>query len=582
MKRITAFIISLIMCIGLLSTFAVSASTGVEYIYRENFNNMKYVPKQVDCGGLKTFNGYQNSTFINDGKLEFTSSGGQAFADIQLWASDIVRLKEDFTLSMRVKLTGDWLPVDQTFIRFSCSRPESNGAKSEMHEYLKFRKGALVMTTDFGASVSNELTCAEYATVELAFNERNGVYVTVEAYVNGEFLGEQLLKDENLTSIDHFRMFTSYTKDVGISLDSFAIVKGIRSIHGVEIPDSPAQSVPEIHRLPNSDGYLRTEIEDIYYEGFDGITAENINTVSSGITEDNCFWLSDEGDTTLWSVTENGTLKVSGASFVDLQFLKNSKFDLREDFVFSLKFKPLSSCISGLIVEGIRGEAEDNSWDTSCRVELIDGYLTFGGKNFGYFPVNEWVYVELAYDYSEEENEFTSVKLILNGETVDEQTCNKSAELSRVSMFRLFRNFDKKEMFEVDAVRLMLGKASVIHLHSWDKGEITVPATHLSDGVKTYTCAECGATTSEAVFKAKEHEYAAWESADANSHRRVCACGKEEYAPHTFDGENDASCDGCGYECALPEKKGCGAVASAALVPMCFAVVLPLLLKKKR
>jgi hypothetical protein len=42
--------------------------------------------------------------------------------------------------------------------------------------------------------------------------------------------------------------------------------------------------------------------------------------------------------------------------------------------------------------------------------------------------------------------------------------------------------------------------------HEWDDGEITTPATHLTEGVATYTCA-CGETYTEEVAKLDEHEW---------------------------------------------------------------------------
>lgn len=37
------------------------------------------------------------------------------------------------------------------------------------------------------------------------------------------------------------------------------------------------------------------------------------------------------------------------------------------------------------------------------------------------------------------------------------------------------------------------------HEHTWDEGKITTPATANADGVKTYTCTECGETKTEAI-----------------------------------------------------------------------------------
>ena len=72
--------------------------------------------------------------------------------------------------------------------------------------------------------------------------------------------------------------------------------------------------------------------------------------------------------------------------------------------------------------------------------------------------------------------------------------------------------------------------------HNWDEGKITVAATHLAYGVKTYACTDCAATRTEQVEKLKEHTFGKWtENGDDVYHRRVCECGAVEYEEHTWD-----------------------------------------------
>jgi len=71
--------------------------------------------------------------------------------------------------------------------------------------------------------------------------------------------------------------------------------------------------------------------------------------------------------------------------------------------------------------------------------------------------------------------------------------------------------------------------------HAWDAGKVTTEPTHVADGVKTFTCTDCGETKTEAVAK-QEHAYGtAWEKHDAEQHKKACACGDVQYAAHAWD-----------------------------------------------
>ncbi len=71
--------------------------------------------------------------------------------------------------------------------------------------------------------------------------------------------------------------------------------------------------------------------------------------------------------------------------------------------------------------------------------------------------------------------------------------------------------------------------------HSWNDGEITTPATHLTVGIKTYTCSDCGETKTEEIAKIAEHTHGAWEQYSMTQHKKVCECGNTVFASHTWD-----------------------------------------------
>ena len=64
---------------------------------------------------------------------------------------------------------------------------------------------------------------------------------------------------------------------------------------------------------------------------------------------------------------------------------------------------------------------------------------------------------------------------------------------------------------------------------------ITTEPTHTTEGVKTYTCSDCGTTKTESVDKLPGHTFGAWTELDDTQHIRACACGEKEYADHIWD-----------------------------------------------
>jgi len=67
--------------------------------------------------------------------------------------------------------------------------------------------------------------------------------------------------------------------------------------------------------------------------------------------------------------------------------------------------------------------------------------------------------------------------------------------------------------------------------HDWNDGVITTPATHLTLGVKTFTCSDCSETKTEDVPKTTAHEYGEWTTikeattSEAGLREKGCACG---------------------------------------------------------
>lgn len=99
--------------------------------------------------------------------------------------------------------------------------------------------------------------------------------------------------------------------------------------------------------------------------------------------------------------------------------------------------------------------------------------------------------------------------------------------------------------------------------HSWDEGTVTTPATHTTDGIKTYTCTVCGTTREEVIPMAEDaHTFSEDWSSDEFTHWHAATCGhdvksSEGYhgydegvvttpATHTANGVKTYTCEVCG------------------------------------
>jgi DNA-directed RNA polymerase subunit RPC12/RpoP len=98
--------------------------------------------------------------------------------------------------------------------------------------------------------------------------------------------------------------------------------------------------------------------------------------------------------------------------------------------------------------------------------------------------------------------------------------------------------------------------------HAWGNGEVTTEATHMAEGVRTYTCADCGQIKTEAIPMTPDHKCETWTSVDGAQHQAACVeCGLTVYADHAWNegevitaqthvtsGEMKYTCEDCGAE----------------------------------
>lgn len=116
--------------------------------------------------------------------------------------------------------------------------------------------------------------------------------------------------------------------------------------------------------------------------------------------------------------------------------------------------------------------------------------------------------------------------------------------------------------------------------HAWDDGVVTTQPTHMADGVRTYTCEDCGATKTETIGKLTDHTYGKWEEHDEKQHKKSCACGDTVYEDHAMA---DGVCSACGK--AAPKEEKSSGCSSSGVGIVFFAPVLGaacLMLRKKK
>ena len=82
----------------------------------------------------------------------------------------------------------------------------------------------------------------------------------------------------------------------------------------------------------------------------------------------------------------------------------------------------------------------------------------------------------------------------------------------------------------------------------YDEGVVTKEATHLKEGIMTYTCTLCGNTKTTTIEKILEHSFGEWleSELDEEKHYRECACGEIETEKCAFN--PNGLCMVCGRE----------------------------------
>ncbi|MCD8382307.1 MAG: leucine-rich repeat protein, partial [Clostridiales bacterium] len=127
-----------------------------------------------------------------------------------------------------------------------------------------------------------------------------------------------------------------------------------------------------------------------------------------------------------------------------------------------------------------------------------------------------------------------------------------------------------------EAVTVSVIVTEAVCEHTYDSGVVTAEPTCTAEGVKTYTCTQCGATYTEAVA-ALGHVYTATDNGDG-THTQACSrCSSKVTATHSYSVQQynwagdyssctaDFACD----ECDAAETVECAVTGDVTTAPTC-------------
>ena len=249
MKKIIAFIMSVITCVGAFSVLGVFADGNEksvslpEIVYWEDFTEAQQTGK-INTSGSWIVAGESNGFFLcatagsttydfSEGTLKYLTKKSGDYFDVRLRNGGPVEkdLAQDFILSFKVKPYTDSFTADYSF--------SSNEEKSVTVNSFKIRKGKFYVG-DTPASTAATVPANTWSLIELAFhyNESrqadNAMYTggAIDSYtvmLNGEALYTATLTDY-IQNIDFFRMFRWTGDNVLFEVDDIRIALGNTSL----------------------------------------------------------------------------------------------------------------------------------------------------------------------------------------------------------------------------------------------------------------------------------------------------------------------------------------------------------------
>ena len=211
----------------------------------------------------------------------------------------------------------------------------------------------------------------------------------------------------------------------------------------------------------------------------------------------------EEAEEVLAAISEQNYNKDSSVYIFDIYVTKDGK-EIQPDGKVKVSIPVPNVEVDNYLVFHVKS---DNSVE-SLVPTVADGKISFETSSFSYFVIAEAAPAEHVHSF---------------GEWTAEETV------------------ENKHYRECKCGEVETGDCS------FDDGVVTKEPTHFEEGVKTYTCTECGRTKTETIEKTTEHSFGDWapDALAEDKHIRECKCGEVETGDCSFE---DGTCTVCGRE----------------------------------
>ena len=446
MKRLFTLFLALSVCVGVFTLGALGASN--ERIVAFPFNNgteLNHVNDQAHISAANGFVIFGGTNLVldcnvQDNALLIRDTTPDAFFDLQLYqAASIPKVRQNATLSLMLKIT-DTASACGSLVSF---RDSSVGSFDPFS--FGFSGTDLLLSN---ASIG-KLNVNAFNQIDLQFlyNEVTAKFESIRIFLNGTQVGAYTLS-VNVATLDHFRM-CRYNRGSYV-LDELTYSYGATA-------DSPSQGGSDaldrlIASIPDDQKHTTVVIASF---DFDDVTS--INTSGDALNQSGGI----QAMNGLAATVQNGEAVIqttSADTFIDFQFYNLSQFPrVDEDFVFSMKIKPLSADFSSAHLMDFRYNNGD--W-VSKSVSISNCQLKLNGTTVGQLPVGEYSLVEFVFHYSPTgESTFSSYDLLLNGKTVGSYFF--TTEAVSINHFRMLRY--RAGSFALDDVSLVYGVNSLLY-----------------------------------------------------------------------------------------------------------------------
>lgn len=368
------------------------------------------------------------------------SPDSDAFFDLQLWlATSLPQVKQDATLSLLVKPTADAY----------CGNLVSFRDHTQGFDPFTFGfSGSALLLSNKTIGTMN-LTNFNQIDLEFHYNTDTNRFDKVYILLNGVHLSTYTIT-QTVETLDHFRMCRY---NVGsYVIDELTYSYGITTSPEDSGEDAPDEVDDLIASIPNDQKHTTVVIES-----FDFNDGSAVNTSLDALNDFGGMAALNNLDATI----RNKELVINASSndgFIDFQFYNLTQFPrVDEDFVLSMKMKPLSSNFSIGHLMDFRYSGGD--WVTNTN-GISNRTIRVDGKDVGTLPLNTYSLLEFVFHYSSvAKSTYESYDVLLNGEWI--ATYYFTVEAVSINHFRMFRYLSGS--FAIDDISFAYGTNSLLY-----------------------------------------------------------------------------------------------------------------------